>query len=58
MTEQEAAERLAALLNEIQAAGHMCAIVIGHNGRYDICVGETHGVLEPRLDDGVWETYR
>lgn len=49
MTEQEAAEKLAALLNEIQAAGHQVAV-----GPELIWVGETV-INEPTFDDGLWE---
>lgn len=49
MTEQEAANRLCAVLNEIQAAGHETAI-----GPELLWVGETV-INEPTFSDGQWE---
>lgn len=49
MTEQEAAERLAMLLNEIQAAGHE---VMPHED--GIRIGDLL-IAEPRWVDAVWE---
>lgn len=52
MTEQEAAERLCALLNEIEAAGH--EVEIDETGSR-LWIGDW-AVKAPRFDDGVWET--
>lgn len=52
MTEQEAAEKLCALLNEIEAAGR--EVQIDETG-FRLWVGEW-AVKAPRLEDGSWET--
>ena len=54
MTEQEAAERLCALLNEIQAAGHQVS-VSERSDRGALEVGEYMSVLEPFFEDAAWE---
>ena len=55
MTEQEAAERLCALLNEIEAAGHGVGIQPNFGSGYHLTVGEDAAVYEPRFDDAAWE---
>jgi len=55
MTEQEAAERLCALLNEIEAAGHEVSIDPNFGSGYHLSVGKSAAVHEPRFDDGDWE---
>lgn len=54
MTEEEAAQKLAALLNEIEAAGHRVNIRSPRNDAW-LEVGLQHTVKEPQLDDSVWE---
>lgn len=51
MTEQEAAERLCALLNEIEEAGHAVMIQPDHLMIGD---GSVH-ILEPPCEDEPWE---
>lgn len=55
MTEEEAAARLAALLNEIEEAGHAVQITPNYGRGYHLSVGESAAVYEPRFDDGAWE---
>lgn len=55
MNEREAAEKLAALINEIQAAGHQVAINEVLPGRFLLEIGDTYGVLEPVFADTAWE---
>lgn len=54
MTEEEAAERLCALLNEIQAAGHQVS-VSERSDRGALEVGGCTSVLEPFFEDAPWE---
>lgn len=54
MTEQEAAAKLGALLNEIQAAGHQVGIS-ERSDRGALYVGEYMSVLEPFFEDTIWE---
>lgn len=54
MTETEAAERVCALLNEMQAAGY--EVSTGGVGR-DLWVGDVC-LREPLLGDGEWDLYR
>lgn len=54
MSEKEAAKRLCALINEIQAAGYQ--VVVGDAGT-DLWVGD-HVIQEPQFDDGEWSLYR
>lgn len=55
MTEQEAAERLCALLNEIEGAGHPVSIDPNFGSGHHLSVGQEAAVYEPRFDDRVWE---
>lgn len=54
MNETEAAQKLADVLNEIQAAGHECAINRVSQAEFLIEVGDERAVMEPLLDDGEW----
>jgi len=54
MTEQEAAERLCTLLNEIEGAGHETSWS-SHNGEEGLFVGDGVWVKAPEWGDGVWE---
>lgn len=54
MTEKEAAKRLCALLNEIQAAGHRVEVTSNFGSGYYLAVGLEASVDEPVFDDGEW----
>lgn len=59
MTELEAADRLCALLNEIEAAGHAVQISPGWDGSYHLMVGEGDVYLaEPPCEGEPWEVRR
>jgi hypothetical protein len=51
VTEQEAAEKLCALLNETEAAGYE----VGPNSAGDLNVGERAVIIAPALADQPWE---
>lgn len=55
MTEQEAAQALADLLNRIRGAG-IHVMVSERSDRGALEVGEFHSVIEPFFDDTSWET--
>lgn len=55
MTEEEAAEKLAALLRDIEVAGHRVGIVPNFGSGHFLVVGDNQCLYEPTEDDGVWE---
>jgi len=56
MTELEAADRLCALLNEIEEAGHAVQISPGFGSDYHLSIGEGSVYLaEPPCEDEPWE---
>ena len=54
MTEQEAAAKLCALLNEIEDAGHVIRWTF-YDGVEGLEVGDAHFVAEPPCEDEPWE---
>lgn len=54
MTEEEAAAKLGALLNEIEEAGHVIRWM-AYDGHEGLEVGDTQFVAEPPCEDEPWE---
>jgi hypothetical protein len=54
MTEKEAAAKLGALLNEIEASGHVIRWT-SYDGHEGLEVGDAHFIAEPPCEDEPWE---
>lgn len=53
MNEEEAAAKLAALLNEIEEAGH-AVFWAGRDGAMGLLIGDVH-IAQPPCEDEPWE---
>lgn len=58
MTEEEAAEKLVALLNEIEAAGHEVGSYATNDSDSRIYVGTRFELAPPNTDEEPWEVVR